>query len=484
MKNHDGILKTVCCVLAITLLVMSRFSSASAPEEYKYGPATFTLQVKLFTATGENADGKKITYPAIQLINPITVQGDQETPTEKAVVLMQMVLEPKMADLFKTMNGETVFVTGSMFHSDNGNHITNVLVTPSAISKIETQVATTPMEKSDHWAFLLSGFFVLVIAGVLAFFYHRRLEYKSSPVANTQVGNNNKASSECDIDLVSKKATLDVNSATYQIIFSGIQKSISQADVVTKLAEIFKASPDQINNLLVQPGYVLKKNLSLDVANMYKTSIESAGAICKVETAVKLEQQFDFDLPPSAQIVDKHSAAHIAARQDIPRDQDSTTETVLEDGGNFLGKGLGLLSIGLAAYAMWMLIGPRFSFIDNQLEKTLKIRESTRADFIKFQDQGGFENSSQSMWKGYSVKGIKLEYDSNKKLKLFIINLNKNDYGAKLASMDSLRSSLKNECGSVWKNDSDQSISNANNTECIIWDTGRGTVDVAVQVTN
>ncbi|MDD5460432.1 MAG: DUF4431 domain-containing protein [Methylococcales bacterium] len=107
---------------------------ASFAQTYKYEPAAVTLQGKLLSAPGETSDGKKITFPALQLTNPITVQGDQETPTEKGVVLMHMVLDQKMMGTFKNLKGKSVSVTGAMFHSDNGNHQTNVLITPSVIT--------------------------------------------------------------------------------------------------------------------------------------------------------------------------------------------------------------------------------------------------------------------------------------------------------------------------------------------------------------
>lgn len=107
---------------------------SSFAQTYEYEPTAVTLYGKLLSSPGETPDGKKIRFPALQLSKPIMVQGDQETPTEKGVILMHMVLEPKMMETFKSLKGKSVSVTGTMFHSDNGNHQTSVLITPSAIT--------------------------------------------------------------------------------------------------------------------------------------------------------------------------------------------------------------------------------------------------------------------------------------------------------------------------------------------------------------
>ena len=83
---------------------------AAFAQTYKYEPAVVTLHGKLMSAQGETPNGKKITYPALQLAKPITVQGDGDTPTEKGVALMHMVLNPKMMEAFKNMKGKEFFI--------------------------------------------------------------------------------------------------------------------------------------------------------------------------------------------------------------------------------------------------------------------------------------------------------------------------------------------------------------------------------------
>ena len=117
-----------------TLLLSFAFPFAAYAQAYKYEPTVVTLQGTLLSAPGEAPSGKKITFPALQLARAITVQGTSaDVPTEKGVVLLHMVLDDKAMPVFKSLKGTRVNVTGTLFHSDNGNHQTNVLVTPSTI---------------------------------------------------------------------------------------------------------------------------------------------------------------------------------------------------------------------------------------------------------------------------------------------------------------------------------------------------------------
>lgn len=109
-------------------------STSVAEQLYKYEPSTYTLKGVLQSVAGETPDGGKLTFPAIKLEQPITVQGDGETPTEKSVTLMQLVLNAETQQVFVELEGKTVSITGTMFHADNANHQTNVLIAASAIS--------------------------------------------------------------------------------------------------------------------------------------------------------------------------------------------------------------------------------------------------------------------------------------------------------------------------------------------------------------
>lgn len=121
-------------ILAIAFSLLIGTASA---ETYKYEPSVATLKGRLVSAPGESPDGKKITFPALQLSTPITVQGLEDTPTEKGVMLLHLSLSPKMMGDFNRLKGKKAAVTGSLFHADNGNHQTNVLISPASITFVE-----------------------------------------------------------------------------------------------------------------------------------------------------------------------------------------------------------------------------------------------------------------------------------------------------------------------------------------------------------
>jgi hypothetical protein len=117
--------------ILVALAIAIAYVAANA-QTYAYEPAVVTLTGTLILAPGESPNGKQITFPALQLANPIRVEGPDEPP-EKGVVLLHMVLNDKTMASFQTLKGKRATVTGALFHSDNGNHQTNVLVTPTAI---------------------------------------------------------------------------------------------------------------------------------------------------------------------------------------------------------------------------------------------------------------------------------------------------------------------------------------------------------------
>lgn len=114
-------------------LILAATSAATSAQPYAYEPAVVSLTGTLLSAPGESPNGRKITFPALQLASPILVEGTPDEPAEKGVMLLHMVLNNKTMATFNALKGKRATVTGTLFHSDNGNHQTNVLVTPTAI---------------------------------------------------------------------------------------------------------------------------------------------------------------------------------------------------------------------------------------------------------------------------------------------------------------------------------------------------------------
>lgn len=119
---------------------MLTFELRNTVQAYRYEPDVVVLQGMLLSALGETPDGVKITFPAVRLMAPITVQGtlgDDFKETEEGVVLVQMALNEKMMNIYKSLKGKRVEVAGTLFHQDNGHHYTKVLITPETITPID-----------------------------------------------------------------------------------------------------------------------------------------------------------------------------------------------------------------------------------------------------------------------------------------------------------------------------------------------------------
>ena len=98
---------------------------------------------------------------------------------------------------------------------------------------------------------------------------------------------------------VSDKSMRATNN-TYKVVLNGVQQNVSRDATSSKLAELFRVKPDQINALLENAGYVLKNNVTLAVACQYKDAIEEAGAICQVIQEIPLGEKLELDLPVRA----------------------------------------------------------------------------------------------------------------------------------------------------------------------------------------
>lgn len=120
------------------LLLFCLVSSSAFAQTYSYGPSEVSLYGTLISAPGETPDGAKLTYPALELVVPITVNatpGDEDLePTEIGVMLIHLALEKDSSAQFKELKGRRVVATGTLFHSDNGHHQTDVLLSVKALS--------------------------------------------------------------------------------------------------------------------------------------------------------------------------------------------------------------------------------------------------------------------------------------------------------------------------------------------------------------
>lgn len=96
---------------------------------------------------------------------------------------------------------------------------------------------------------------------------------------------------------------------TYSIILNGLQKNASEEKSRENLAALFKATPEQIENILNTPGFVLKNGLKEDIAQKYKKAIEMAGGICLLRCDDEQHQPIDVDLPTTSNKVKLQAAS-------------------------------------------------------------------------------------------------------------------------------------------------------------------------------
>jgi hypothetical protein len=120
-------------------LAFALTASLAFAKPLPYDPAIVTLQGTLVSGDGMTPDGAKLRFPAIRLAEPIAVPQDapRDWPAEQGVVLLHMALDDKNMAAFKRLKGKPVKVTGTLFHADNGNHQTSVLVFPVSIMPIK-----------------------------------------------------------------------------------------------------------------------------------------------------------------------------------------------------------------------------------------------------------------------------------------------------------------------------------------------------------
>lgn len=123
-------------LVAVTLLISL---PALAQNYVCESPAT--LEGTLITSKSDPAmssDEKSHAFSAVQLKTPISIgcQADDEfCSPEQNVSVLQLVLAKNQTKQFKELKGKSVKITGKLFHAENGNHYTNVLMNVENIQK-------------------------------------------------------------------------------------------------------------------------------------------------------------------------------------------------------------------------------------------------------------------------------------------------------------------------------------------------------------
>jgi hypothetical protein len=98
-------------------------------KKYKYEPIVTTLDGVLIYMSGVTPDDQPVRFPAIKLSQPIAVDKNQDNEAESNVEFIQLaILTDEMMAWVKSLEDKPVSITGTLYHADNGNHHTNVLI--------------------------------------------------------------------------------------------------------------------------------------------------------------------------------------------------------------------------------------------------------------------------------------------------------------------------------------------------------------------
>ncbi len=128
MKTARRLLLILCGVIA----------APACAQSYRYGAPEVTLQGMLISATGQTPDGAEVRYPAIKLVAPLTVEAtdgkEDFEPSATGITLLQLSLDATTMRAFKQLKGRQARVSGTLFHSDNGHHYTDVLLSVTSVS--------------------------------------------------------------------------------------------------------------------------------------------------------------------------------------------------------------------------------------------------------------------------------------------------------------------------------------------------------------
>lgn len=79
-----------------------------------------------------------------------------------------------------------------------------------------------------------------------------------------------------------------------RVVIQGLRPGVDLNTAIQNLAGLFKSSPEHAEQILKQPGFVVKKGIAADVAAKYQKAVEAAGVVCVIEA--EASEQLDFDL--------------------------------------------------------------------------------------------------------------------------------------------------------------------------------------------
>lgn len=138
----------------------------------------------------------------------------------------------------------------------------------------------------------------------------------------------------------------------YRVVISGRQVGTDSTVVASRLAKLFNASDEQIQNVLSAPRYVAKQGLTLELAHQYQRAIAATGAECILEEELSTSLAVDL---PEATAKDDPSKSN-------PSRSKSSSVVGPRRGVSLLSKLVAGLLFVSGAYSLWSALHTNDSF--------------------------------------------------------------------------------------------------------------------------
>jgi len=370
--------------------VVNSAIASNTADQYSYEPASVKLQGTLVAAQGETPDGKLIEFPALKLTNGITVKGNsQEAPTEQDIDLLHMVLKNSTKEVFNQLNGKRVEVSGTLFHSDNGNHQTKVLINPTSIVEDAGGIVVVGNLPSNQPTSSNGA-----------------LENESEPqskTANSQVVSSTNGNASTPVMPLASNADATTSGEGFgigTILLAGFGGAVIVILAVLGFRRFQK--PSKISAVQEQV-----EEQTASVSTQQHPSFSVAADSSHLRTAESAPQNI---APETVSVKSPESEMSIEICN-------SKNSTVVQNNRTsyLLLKGLsGIILLIFTGYALYQFFqfSPTFSELTappSELESISIIGKSTRADLENFKDSGGLTKNPS--WYGLHVKAYQAVYN-------------------------------------------------------------------------
>lgn len=154
---------------------------------------------------------------------------------------------------------------------------------------------------------------------------------------------------------------------------------------------------------------------------------------------------------------------------------------------NRAGLALAIMAVGYAAFSQYIKSSGTEGIstagaATSELDRSTIVGQSTENQFQSFRNSGGLENNDN--WRGYQASRVQVMHHENGVLAMLRVELTKSWPGRKLASIDNLRQSLSDQCGSSWtlaNSTTNLHVAEHNGRKCTIAELGSSRVEVSIR---